>query len=192
MATSGGQPSGGQRITLIVASGGKTDVKQSSKVPLVTGVYTPGESQRSDVQFQDVGLKIEATVDGYADGVRLRTRIAQSSVADEKSGVGSQGPRLPPDHPRTATLVPGKPLILGSLDIPGTNPPPASRSHLRSHSLNTVHPTNPTRDQRREALISMEGITTFNGLQQFFRVSTRAAASAACCAISTPPKNRNS
>ena len=121
--TDGGQPSGKQHVTLLVASGGKTDVKQGSKVPIVTGVYPQGEQpQHSDVQYQDVGLEIEATVDSYADGVRLRTRIAQSSVADEKSSIGVQDPVF---HQTTldgtAALVPGKPLILGSLDIPGTN-----------------------------------------------------------------------
>jgi type II secretory pathway component GspD/PulD (secretin) len=121
--TDGGQPSGKQHVTLLVASGGKTEVKQGSKVPIVTGIYPQGEqSQHSDVQYQDIGLEIEATVDSYADGVRLRTRIAQSSVADEKSGIGVQDPVF---HQTTldgtATLVSGKPLILGSLDIPGTN-----------------------------------------------------------------------
>jgi type II secretory pathway component GspD/PulD (secretin) len=121
--TDGGQPSGKQHVTLVVASGGKTDVKQGSKVPIVTGVYPQGEQpQHSEVQYQDVGLEIEATVDGYADGVRLRSRIAQSSVADEKSGVGSQDPVFRQTSlDGTAALVPGKPLILGSLDIPGTN-----------------------------------------------------------------------
>lgn len=121
--TDGGQPSGRQHVTLIVASGGRTDVKQGSKVPIVIGVYPQGEQpQHSDVQYQDIGLEIEATLDGYADGVRLRTRIAQSSVADEKSGVGSQDPVFRQTTlDGTAALVPGKPLILGSLDIPGTN-----------------------------------------------------------------------
>jgi type II secretory pathway component GspD/PulD (secretin) len=121
--TDSGQPSGKQHVTLLVASGGKTDVKQGSKVPILIGSDPQGEQpQHSDVQYQDVGLEIEATVDSYADGVRLRTRIAQSSVADEKSGIGVQDPVF---HQTTldgtATLVSGKPLILGSLDIPGTN-----------------------------------------------------------------------
>ena len=122
--TGSGQPDGGQHVTLIVTSGGgTTDFKQGSKVPIVLGVYPQGEQpQHSEVQYQDVGLEIEATLDGYADGVRLRTRIAQSSVADEKSGVGSQDPVFRQTTlDGTATLASGKPLILGSLDIPGTN-----------------------------------------------------------------------
>jgi hypothetical protein len=117
--TDSGQPSGKQHVTLVVASGGKTDVKQGSKVPLVIGVYHQGEQPpHSEVQYQDVGLEIEATI----DGVRLRSRIAQSSVSDEKSGIGLQDPVFRQTTlDATATLAPGKPLILGSLDIPGTN-----------------------------------------------------------------------
>jgi type II secretory pathway component GspD/PulD (secretin) len=121
--TGSGQPEGAQHVTLIVTSGGMTDFKQGSKVPIVTGIYPQGEQpQHSDVQYQDVGLEIEATLNGYADGVHLRSKIAQSNVSDEKSGIGVEDPVF---HETTlegtATLVPGKPLILGSLDIPGTN-----------------------------------------------------------------------
>ena len=120
---SGGQPGGAQHVTLIVTSGGMTDFKQGSKVPIVTGIYPQGEQpQHSDVQYQDVGLEIEATLNGYADGVHLRSKIAQSNVSDEKSGIGVEDPVFQQTTLEgTATLVPGKPLILGSLDIPGTN-----------------------------------------------------------------------
>src|ERR1700761_6920938 len=118
--TGSGQPDGGQHVTLIVTSGGTTDFKQGSKVPLVIGTYT--QTPHADVQYMDIGLQIEATLNGYVDGVHLRSKIAQSSVSDEKSGIGTQDPIFRQTTlDGTATLVPGKPLILGSLDIPGTN-----------------------------------------------------------------------
>ena len=121
--TGSGQPDSGQHVTLIVTSGGTTDFKQGSKMPLVTGIYPQGQQPpHSDVQYMDIGLEIEATLNGYADGVHLRSKIAQSNVSDEKSGVGSQDPVFRQTTlDGTATIVPGKPLILGSLDIPGTN-----------------------------------------------------------------------
>jgi type II secretory pathway component GspD/PulD (secretin) len=121
--TDNGQPAGKQHVTLVVASGGKSDFKQGSKVPIVTGIYPQGgQPTHSDVQYQDIGLEIEATLDSYAEGARLRTRIAQSSVADEKSGIGIQDPVFRQTMlDGTAILVPGKPVILGSLDLPGTN-----------------------------------------------------------------------
>ena len=126
--TGSGQTDGGQHVTLIVTSGGTTDFKQGSKLPIVIGTYPQApqpqhsDVQYSDVQYQDVGLEIEATLNGYADGVHLRSKIAQSNVSDEKSGIGVEDPVFRQTVLEgTATLVPGKPLILGSLDIPGTN-----------------------------------------------------------------------
>ena len=121
--TDNGQPGGKQHVALVVVSGGKSDVKQGSKVPILIGVDPQSKDpQRSNVQYQDIGLEIEATLDSYAEGARLRTRIAQSSVADEKSGIGIQDPVFRQTMlDGTAILVPGKPVILGSLDLPGTN-----------------------------------------------------------------------
>ena len=111
-----------QHFSIIVASGSKTDFKQGSKVPLVTGSYTengPGSSN-SQVQYQDIGLEIEASLNAYLDGVRLQTKLAESSVADEKSGVGAQDPIFRQTTlESTSTLAPGKPLVLGSMDLPG-------------------------------------------------------------------------
>jgi type II secretory pathway component GspD/PulD (secretin) len=112
-----------QHFSIIVASGSKTDLKQGSKVPLVIGTYTENgpASQNSQVQYQDIGLEIEASLNAYLDGVRLQTKLAESSVAEEKSGVGPQDPIFrQTTFEGTATLAPGKPLVLGSLDIPGT------------------------------------------------------------------------
>jgi type II secretory pathway component GspD/PulD (secretin) len=117
----GDKHAGAQKFSLIVASGSRTDFKQGSRVPIVTGVYEDGKSTpNTQVQYQDVGLSIEAWLDGYVDGLRLHSKVEQSSVAEEKSGVGSQDPVL---HQTvlegTSTLVQGKPLVLGSLDEQG-------------------------------------------------------------------------
>jgi type II secretory pathway component GspD/PulD (secretin) len=118
-----GQPAGKQHVTMVVASGGKSDVKQGSKVPIVTGNYPePSGPSHNEVQYQDVGLEIEASLDGYADGVRLRSRVGESSVSEEKSGMGGQDPIFRQTMlDGTATLVPGKPIVVGSLDMPGSN-----------------------------------------------------------------------
>jgi type II secretory pathway component GspD/PulD (secretin) len=112
-----------QHFSIIVASGTKTDLKQGSKVPIVIGTYaeTGPASQNSQVQYQDIGFEIEVSLNTYLDGVRLLTKMAESSVAEEKSGVGAQDPIFRQTTLEgTSTLVLGKPLVLGSLDIPGT------------------------------------------------------------------------
>jgi len=110
-------------FSLVVAAGGKTTFKLGSKVPIVTGNFDVATSSaNTQVQYQDVGLAIEASVDAYADGgLRLRSKIEQSSVAEEKSGVCAQDPVVRQTVlDGTASLTPGKPFVLGSIDVPGT------------------------------------------------------------------------
>ena len=53
--------------------------------------------------------------------MRLRTKVVQSSIAEDKSGVGTRDPVIRQTTLEgTSTLVQGKPLVLGSLDIPGS------------------------------------------------------------------------
>jgi type II secretory pathway component GspD/PulD (secretin) len=120
--TEGGKRIGNQHFGLVVVAGQRTVLKQGSKVPLVTGSYNNTSSQaESQVTYIDVGLNFDATLDEFANGVRLRTKVEQSSVAEEKSGVGPQDPVVRQTSLEgTSFLTPGKPLVLGSLDIPGS------------------------------------------------------------------------
>ncbi len=127
--TDAGKRMGTERYSLIAVSGEKTFLKQGSRVPVFVGTNDAKNSTQgvqvqyvgAQVQYVDVGLNIEATVDGRGDGLRLRSKVEKSSLADEKSGVGDQDPIL---HQALlegeATLAPGKPLVLGSLDVPGS------------------------------------------------------------------------
>jgi len=110
-----------QHYALIVTPGERATLKLGNRVPLVTG-KTDAESATasSQVQYVDVGLGISATLSGSGDGLMLRTKVEESSLADEKSGVGAQDPVLHQavlENASTITL--GKALTLGSLDIPG-------------------------------------------------------------------------
>ena len=68
-----------------------------------------------------MGLSIQATADTAGHGVRLNTKIEQSSVAEEKSGLGTQDPVIRQTSLlQVVNLVLAKPLVLGSIDIPGT------------------------------------------------------------------------
>jgi type II secretory pathway component GspD/PulD (secretin) len=113
-----GKRVGVQHLTLLVLAGGKAMLKQGSRVPIVTGTMDKESGgQSSQVQYLDVGLNIEATLDGD----RLRSKVEQSSVADEKSGIGTQDPIvLQTMVEDVSDVVPGKSFVLGSLDIPGT------------------------------------------------------------------------
>jgi type II secretory pathway component GspD/PulD (secretin) len=119
-----GKKTGAQSFSLIVASEEKTTFKQGSRVPIVTGSYdtssTPNGAE-TQVQYLDVGLNIQASVGSSADGLMLRTKVEQTTVADEKSGVGAQDPIVRQTVlDGASTLSLDKPLVLGSLDIPGS------------------------------------------------------------------------
>ena len=116
----GGKTIGVQHFSIIVASGSRTDFKQGSRVPIsVAKNAAPGSN--AEITYLDVGQEIEASLDGYLDGVRLRTKVVQSSIAEDKSGVSTQDPVIRQTTLEgTSTLVQGKSLVLGSLDIPGS------------------------------------------------------------------------
>jgi len=117
----GGKRAGSQQFVILAAWEQRSDFKQGSRVPIVTGSTTEGQSQNTQVQYQDLGLNIEATVGGSPDAITLRTNVQQSSLDEEKPIAGAQDPVIRQTVLRvTVVLVQGKPLVLGSLDIPGT------------------------------------------------------------------------
>lgn len=116
-----GKTIGVQHFSVIVASGSRTDFKQGSRIPVAVKADSSSGNSGADIVYLDVGQEIEASLDGYLDGARLRTKVVQSAVAEDKSGVGTQDPVIRQTTLEgTSTLVQGKPLVLGSLDVPGT------------------------------------------------------------------------
>ncbi len=121
---------GSQHFTLVAASGQQATLKQGSKVPVATGSYSPtgaaattGASGAVQTQFTylDVGMNFDSTPTTLGDGISLKSSVEQSSVADEKSGVGPEDPIVKQSSLRSVMSVPlGKPLALGSIDLPGT------------------------------------------------------------------------
>jgi len=122
---------GSQVFTLMVVPERKAYLKQGTRVPILTAAAGTGaaatgttdkggSAQSSQVTYVDVGLSIETSLDGFADGARLRSKVEQSSIADEKSGVGVQDPVIrQATLEGTTVLAQGKPVLLGSLDLPG-------------------------------------------------------------------------
>jgi type II secretory pathway component GspD/PulD (secretin) len=120
--TDGGKHVGTQHFSMIVAAGQRTTLKAGSKVPIVTGSFAANSSgTQTQMTYLDIGMNFDATLDEFANGVRLRSKVEQSSIAEEKSGVGAQDPIVRQTVIEgTAFLAVGKPLILGSIDISGS------------------------------------------------------------------------
>lgn len=113
-----GKPAGTKRVAIIVVEGTRTTLRQGKRMPMVTGTEKGSTSeQNTQIQYLDVGLSIEADIDGG----RLRTKVEQSALTDEKSGFGAEDPVVRQTMVEgVANLTPGKSAVLGSLDVPGT------------------------------------------------------------------------
>jgi type II secretory pathway component GspD/PulD (secretin) len=121
--TDGSKRVGVQHFAMIVAPGQRTTLKQGSKVPIATGSYSPTGNTGSQTQFTyiDVGMNFDVTLDELANGARLRSKVEQLSMAEQTSGVGLQDPIIRQSVLEgTSFLTLGKPLVLGSIDIPGS------------------------------------------------------------------------
>jgi type II secretory pathway component GspD/PulD (secretin) len=119
----GGQAEGTpQRVTLNVTQGSKTELKLGTKVPLVTGATgSDSPSPSTQVQYIDVGLNLEARIDGASDTPMLATKIEQSRVGDERSGIGTQDPLIHQTRLEgSLSLAEGKTITVGMLDLPGS------------------------------------------------------------------------
>ena len=111
-----------QHFVFLAVAGERTIFKQGSKVPIVIGtVQKETTAQSSEIQYQDVGLSIEATVSGSPESLVLRSKIEQSSLSVEKAGTVAPDPVFQQTVLQGSSELTGnKPLVLGSLDIPGT------------------------------------------------------------------------
>jgi type II secretory pathway component GspD/PulD (secretin) len=121
----GGKRLGVQHFAMVVASGQKTTLKQGSRVPIATGSYrpdgSPNATQQTQFTYLDVGMSFDAGLDEFANGVRLISSVEQSSVSEDKSIAGVQEPVIRQTSLKGAAfLTPGKPLMLGTIDIPGS------------------------------------------------------------------------
>jgi type II secretory pathway component GspD/PulD (secretin) len=117
-----GKRVGTQHFSLVVVSGQRTTLKQGSKVPIATGSYNPGSSTaQTQFTYIDIGLNLDASLDESVNGVRLRSKVEQSGIAERTTIADVQEPVIRQTVLEgTSILTPGKPLVLGSLDLPGS------------------------------------------------------------------------
>jgi type II secretory pathway component GspD/PulD (secretin) len=121
--TDGSKRVGVQHFAMVVAGGQRTMMKQGSKVPIATGSYNATGNTGAQTQFTyiDVGMNFDAMLDELANGAKLRSKVEQLSIAEQTSGVGVADPIIRQSSLEgTSFLTLGKPLVLGSIDIPGS------------------------------------------------------------------------
>ncbi|HEY5329339.1 MAG TPA: hypothetical protein VIJ79_05605 [Acidobacteriaceae bacterium] len=123
-----GKRIGTQHFSMNVVDGQRTTLKQGSKVPVITGSYSPGGADsktgpgvQTQYTYLDVGENFDATLTGVANGAMLKTKVEQSSIADQKSAVNEAEPIVRQTVMDGYLFLPtGKPVILGSIDIVGS------------------------------------------------------------------------
>ena len=114
---------GTQHFTWTVNSeSGDSVIKLGSRVPVVTGSYDQNApTAHTEITYLDVGLEISARLRDSSAGLQLYNRVVQSGVSEEQSTVGKSDPVVrQATLQNTAMLTLGKPVMLGSLDIPGS------------------------------------------------------------------------
>jgi type II secretory pathway component GspD/PulD (secretin) len=117
----GGKRIGVARYTMTLAPGQRMQMKQGSRVPLVTGSVSQDSKPMKQTQYLDVGLNFDSEVETYGAGVRLKSKVEQSSVSEEKSGMGPEDPVIRQTLLEgVSTLAEGKSMSLGELDIVGS------------------------------------------------------------------------
>ena len=118
-----GKRTGTHRATLVAPMGWKTTLRLGNKVPIATEAAEgkSGQSPQTEFQYLDVGLSIVATLEGTPEELELRSHIEESSVAAEKPVGGVPDPVIRQSVlDGAAPLTPGKAVVLGSVDVPGT------------------------------------------------------------------------
>jgi hypothetical protein len=114
-----------QRYALVLTAGQRSTVHLGSKVPIASGSFGGGDSAiavQTQFQYVDVGISFDATLDEIVGGVRLKSKVDQSSVAPESTDarVVHQPVVRQATLEGMSMLTLNKPLALGSLDIPGS------------------------------------------------------------------------
>jgi hypothetical protein len=101
-----------QRYSIVAIAGQTTTLKQGSKVPVPSG---------AQFTYVDVGMNFIVGVDELANGVRLSSSVEQSSVAEDAANNPIHQPVIRQTSLKGSSfLTPGKPMMLGSVDLPGT------------------------------------------------------------------------
>jgi type II secretory pathway component GspD/PulD (secretin) len=114
----GGKRVGLQHFSMVLTDGQRTVMKQGNKVPIETGSSTDSSGTKTEITYIDVGMNFDSTLDSYGGGARLKSKVEQLGMAEEKSGLGPLIRQTMVEG--TAFLASGKPVILGSLDVPGS------------------------------------------------------------------------
>jgi type II secretory pathway component GspD/PulD (secretin) len=113
---------GTQHYSMVVVTGQHTTMKEGNKIPVATGSYdTDKATSQTQFTYLDIGMNFDATVDEFTNGVRLQSKVEQSSLGQPSTIAGVTEPVVRQTVLQgTSFLSPGKPVMLGSIDVPSS------------------------------------------------------------------------
>ncbi|WP_158789283.1 hypothetical protein [Granulicella sp. L46] len=117
-----------EHYSMLLGDGEHTSMKEGNKIPIATGTYSNGAaatSPSSEVQTQftylDIGMSFDATIAVSGNGVRLRSKVEDSSLDQPVTIAGVTEPVVRQSVlDGTSVLTLDKPFMLGTIDIPNT------------------------------------------------------------------------
>lgn len=111
-----------QHLSMVVADGQHTSMKEGNKIPVATGSYTTDNStSQTQFTYLYVGMNFDSSIEEVANGVRLQSKVEQSSLGQPSTIAGVQEPVVRQTVLQgTSFLTLGKPVMLGSVDVPNS------------------------------------------------------------------------
>ena len=112
---------GVQHFAMDIVVGQHVVLKQGNKVPTITGINTPDSTLPPSFTYIDVGVNFDSTLDQLGNGLRLRSKIDESTATDVVTVRNSSEPVIRQvTLEGTTAIVPGKPVNIGGIDIFGS------------------------------------------------------------------------
>jgi type II secretory pathway component GspD/PulD (secretin) len=110
---------GTEHYSMDMVDGQEATLKQGSRVPIALGMATDKDSAATArISYQDIGMSFDATLNPQASGARLKSAIERTAIATLAAN-GTSDPVFRNSSIKGAYLLaPGKPLVLGTMDIP--------------------------------------------------------------------------
>jgi type II secretory pathway component GspD/PulD (secretin) len=114
-----GKKVGDQHYAVVIAMGGRTTLKNGSKVPVATGSYgKDNQTQETQFTYLDVGINMDLQIDPAEGGARLHSKFEQSSATETHTIAGVQEPVVRQTVLDSSSFLRiGKPVTLGSIDV---------------------------------------------------------------------------
>lgn len=118
-----GKRVGVQHFSMAVLVGQRVVLKQGDKVPVITGSFEKSDSgTQTQFTYLDIGINLDSTLDQFANGLRLRAKVEQSSIAaGPATGKAADDPIVRQSVLEgTSFITVGKPTNIGGIDIVGS------------------------------------------------------------------------